>query len=149
MNLKIEPITPRNRADVLALSVAPGQRGFIEPTAQCLLEAERLSLWRPVGIYDGDLPVGFAMYGLFPDEGEDGRVWLDRLLIDRRYQGRHYGEGALLLLLERLSAEYGRATVYLSLYPDNHLARKLYLRHGFAFNGESDEHGELVMVKRL
>ena len=146
MNLTIRPVTSENRREVLALSVQETQKGFIETTAQCLEEADSLPLWRPVGLYDGELLVGFAMYGFWKYEGRDGRVWLDRLLIDRRYQGRGYGKAALQTLLARIRREYDRPAVYLSLYAENAVAARLYERFGFRYNGELDQHGERVMV---
>lgn len=89
------------------------------------------------------------MYGLFQEEGACGRVWLDRFLIDERYQGRHYGEAALRAILARLSAEYARDEVFLSVVDGNDIAFTLYQNHGFALNGELDINGERVMIKKL
>lgn len=86
--LAIRPVTAERLPAVLALRVAPGQEGFIETTAQCLAEAAEEPTWRPVALCDGGQVVGFAMYGRFRNRR---RVWLDRLLIDRAYQGRGYG----------------------------------------------------------
>ena len=72
-------------------------------------EADELELWRPVGIYDSDTLIGFAMYGYFP-EPAPGQLWLDRLLIDKRYQGKGYGKQAVLSLLDRLHTEYQSGT---------------------------------------
>lgn len=148
MDLQIVPVTPERAAALLALSVFKAQQHFIEPVRACLDETAALPLWRPVGIYDGTQPVGFAMYGYFSDEGRGGRAWLDRLLIDSRFQGRGYGTAALRLLLRRLREEYGCKEIYLSLYADNRRAYDLYYRHGFRLNGERDTGGELVMVRR-
>ena len=89
MKLHLEPVTAQNREEILRLGVLPGQKGYIETVAQCMEEAGEYGGWRPVGIYDGDLPVGFSMYGFFREEyPPEGRLWLDRLLIDARFQGR-------------------------------------------------------------
>ena len=140
----ILPIDDRNRRKAQALRVVKGQEGYIETTRQCLSEADSLKLWRPVGIYDGQTLIGFAMYGKWDSEG--GRVWLDRFLIDRRYQGKGYGKAALKLLIARLMAEYGCGEIYLSLYEDNLGALRLYTDFGFLPNGETDINGETVMV---
>ena len=142
MSLSIRAADRGNRAALEALRVAPGQEGYIETVAQCLREADGLALWRPLGLYDGETPVGFAMVGRFP-----GEVWLDRLLIEGRYQGRGLGGEALVLLLRYLREQYGPGPVYLSLYPENTAALALYEKHGFRLNGERDIHGELVMVR--
>lgn len=143
MCIRIVPVTQRDREKVLALSVSREQQGFIETTAQCLKEAEELSLWRPVGLWEGEELVGFAMYGRW----EDGRVWLDRFLIDHCFQGKGLGSRALDALLEQIPREYGCRELYLSVFAGNQQAEQMYRARGFAPNGERDTGGETVMVK--
>lgn len=148
LELHFEPVTETNRETVLKLGILPGQKPYIETVAQCLSEADENEIWRPVGIYHGDLLVGFAMYGFFLEEyPPEGRLWLDRLLIDARYQGRGYGREALIGLLERLSREYPGRDVYLSVIKGNDVAVHLYEQFGFRFIGEKDIHGEDVMAR--
>ena len=101
MKIRLEPVTVASRAAVERVEPAPGQGGGVESVAECLAEADRRRCWRPVGVYDGDALIGFAMYGFFWEYLPFGRLWLDRLLIDRRFQGRGYGRAALAALLER------------------------------------------------
>lgn len=149
MELKIEPVSAKNRKSVLALTAAPGQEGFVETPAACLREARRLRLWRPVAILAEQTVIGFAMYGFFPREGAHGRVWLDRLLIGGGQQGKGYGMAAIGLLIDRLRREYGCGEVFLSCYPQNTAAMRLYQKLGFAPNGEKDINGEDVLVLTL
>lgn len=148
MMLHFEPVTPQNRAAVTKLAVSAGQTGYIESVADCLREADACSRWRPLAIYQDARLIGFAMYGFFwwpylPL----GRLWMDRLLIDARFQGRGYGAAALKGLLERLEKEYPRRRkIYLSVVPGNETALALYSRFGFHLTGEKDTHGEDVMV---
>lgn len=146
MNLHFEPVNPSNRSGVETLQVLPEQAGFIESVRECLSEADEFQEWRPVGIYDGDLLVGFAMYGYFSEPHGEGRVWLDRILIDGRHQKKGYGKAAVLALLKRLGLEYGKKQIYLSVYDNNGAAISLYQRLGFHFNGEYDTKGEKIMV---
>ena len=106
MKIRLEPVTVASRAAVERLETAPGQEGFVESVAECLAEADRRRCWRPVGVYDGDALIGFAMYGFFWEYLPFGRLWLDRLLIDRRFQGRGYGRAALAALLETAQTRY-------------------------------------------
>lgn len=146
MNLHFEPVTEHNRAAITALCTAPGQEGYVETVAQCLTEADQTACWRPVGIYDGSTLIGFAMYGFFWQYLPFGRLWLDRLLIDARYQGQGYGKAAFAGLLERLRQEYPRQRrIYLSVIAENTVAIALYRQFGFQFTGELDTHGEWVM----
>lgn len=150
MNPNIKPVTKENRKDVLALTLAPGQERFLEPIQQCLSEADRRKNWRPVGIYDGDTLIGFAMYGYFRLEYFPlGKLWLDRFMIDQNYQGRGYGKTALKALIARLKSEYRCTKIYLSIIPGNHTAAKLYTQFGFQFNGKKDINGEQIMVLNL
>lgn len=144
MKLNFQPAGPANRGDLEALRPFPEQAGFIESVRDCLAEADDDTRWRPVGVYDDQTLVGFAMYGCFAEP--EGRVWLDRLLIDRAYQGGGYGGAAVVALLERLRREYGPQTIYLSVYGENRGAIRLYEKAGFSFNGELDAKGERVMV---
>lgn len=149
MKIRFIPVNSQNRQQVQALTVAPSQAGFIETTAQCMEEADQCPQWRPVGIYDGEQLVGFAMYGLWKQEGEGGRVWLDRFMIDERYQGMGYGRAALPAILEKIRQEYGRNEIFLSLYEENRRAMHLYEQAGFHLTGETDPHGEKLMVTEM
>ena len=145
MELRFVPVDERNRKQVEALRVARGQENFIETVEDCLREASEFSCWRPVGIYDGETLIGFAMYCRWNDDPKE-RVWLDRFLIAGEYQGRGYGKACISLLLRRLREEYGCDTVYLSVIPGNGRAEQLYESFGFRYNGELDLHGERVMA---
>ena len=147
--LRIEPITEQNRTEAESLHIASAQTGFIESVVDCLKEADKKKCWRPVGIYAGNTMVGFAMYGVFWMYFPFGRVWLDRLMIDERYQGRGYGKTALRKLLNRLQNEYKRNKIYLSVYKENRVAIQMYEKAGFRFTRGKDIHGELVMSVKL
>lgn len=143
--LHFVPVNISNREEIELWTVFPEQSGFIESVGECLQEADQLELWRPVGIYDGDMLIGFAMYGYFP-EPAPGQLWWGRLLIDKKYQGKGYGKQAVLALLDRLRTEYSTDTVYLSVYRNNPRAIHLYEQIGFRFSGEYDTKGESIMV---
>ena len=144
-NLHFELVNNRNRREIKELKIRSTQEHFIESVEKCLEEADELAIWCPVGIYDGDTLVGFAMYGYF-SEPAPGQLWLDRLLIDKKYQGKGYGKQAVLALLDKLHAEYPSDVIYLSVYPNNMPAIQLYQTVGFHFNGEQDKNGESIMV---
>lgn len=148
-DVELRAVNDTNREAVLALRVRPGQEGYIETTAQCLKDAADCPHYRPLALYHGGNLVGFAMVGLFPREGDGGRLWLDRLLLDARWQGQGLGRKALATLIAFLLDEYGPQDLYLSIYKDNEHALRLYEQFGFAMNGELDAHGEKVMVRRL
>lgn len=146
MNLCLKEVTIENWRAISLLSVFESQQTLIESNAFCLAESKFVQRWRPVGIYDDKELIGFAMYAYFEDED---RVWLDRFMIDRNYQGKGYGKYALKLLIKHIVVEYQCKKIYLSIFKNNPIAQGLYEKLGFQFNGELDTGGELVMVLNL
>lgn len=147
MNYEICEIDEKNSKDVLELRVSEAQRGYIESLEVCLKDAEDWPEFRPVGLYvDGRL-VGFAMYGALLDSGGGRNLWLDRLLIDERFQRRGYGRRFTELLIERMLSEYGEQPIYLSVYGENNGAICLYENLGFEFIHEYDSDGEMIFRK--
>ena len=145
MNLKFKNIDSYNYNEVINLKVKESQECFIETVSECLDEAKELSLWRPVGRYDNNEIIGFAMYGLWKNEGSSGRVWLDRFMIGENFQGNGYGKVSLQSIINKIAKEYKCSEIYLSIYENNTVAIDLYKKFGFEFNGELDRNGELVM----
>lgn len=141
MPLRFVPITRKTGERWRTSNSSRNSVPILKVSRECLAEAEQTREWRTVGIYDGPTVVGFAMYGCFAQPEPEGQLWLDRLLIDRAYQGRGYGAGAVAALLERLPKEYGKDRVFLSVYDDNQGAIRLYEKLGFAFNGELAHQG--------
>ena len=148
MALHFEKVDNSNRKKVESLSVRPFQINFIESVTECMEEADMYSAWHPVAIYDDANLVGFSMYGCFTEEKWGKRVWLDRLLIDQKYQGKGYGKKSIEILSRQLFDEYDTEQIYLSVYDDNPVAIRLYEKAGFEFNGELDTKGEKIMVLR-
>lgn len=77
MNLKFKNIDSYNYNEAINLKVKEIKEGFIETVSECLDEAKELSLWRPVGIYDNNRIIGFAMYVLWMKA-----AWVGSGLID-------------------------------------------------------------------
>lgn len=143
--LNLIEVNAQNEDVILQLKVKQTQLGYIETVKQCLDEAKCDERWFPIGIYDNDNVVGFAMIGefLYPD---GMRTWMDRFLIDEHYQGKGYGKKALIDVLNLCITLYKHDEIYLSIYEENEVAYKLYSKIGFVKNGEIDEHGEKVMI---
>ncbi len=146
MELSLIPVDDTNIEVMKRLSIRADQQGMVESVEECYEEAKRFSLWHPVGIADRGTLIGFAMFGLWIDEGEDGRVWLDRFFIDEQSQGKGYAKPVLNYLIEEIKRMYGYPCLYLSVYANNQRAIDIYRSLGFVFNGELDIHGERVMI---
>ncbi|MCG7344925.1 GNAT family N-acetyltransferase [Sporosarcina sp. ACRSL] len=147
MKWDIRKVTDDNKKEILSLRVAEEQRHFIETTEECLSEAEQWEEFRPVGLYVDGALVGFAMYGHLGDGKGGGNLWIDRMLIDADFQGKGYGSYFMELLIQRVLDEYGEQPIYLSVYPENTAAIRMYEKLGFVFIGEYDSKGEQIMQK--
>ncbi|KEI98048.1 GNAT family N-acetyltransferase [Clostridium botulinum] len=143
MNLHLEEVTIKNWRSIVALKVNENQQNFIEGNAYSLAEWKFAPDFHPKAIYDNNKLIGFAMYGYFEKKT---RLWLDRFMIDYKYQNKGYGKSSLELLISVMINEYKCNKIYLSTFKDNIGAIKLYEKFGFEFNGEFDENGELIMV---
>ena len=147
MNYKIVEVTESNRDAILNLRMSDEQQALIESPADCLKDAEEYPEFRPVGLYVDEQLVGFAMYGALSDSAGGRNVWMDRLLIDERFQRQGYGRRFTELLLERMVSEYGEQPIYLSVFEENTGAIRLYEELGFRFIHEYDSDGELIFQK--
>ena len=142
-------VDAHNVWELLELQVHPEQEAFVASNTESIVEAYTTlaagGTALPFGIYAGNQPVGFVMfgYGAIPDDEDeppvaDGNYCLWRLMIDRRFQGRGYGKAALEAALRYLAgvpcgpAEY----IWLSYEPANQQARALYRSMGFTENGQ-------------
>jgi diamine N-acetyltransferase len=89
--------------------------------------------------------VGFVMYGLEP---EDGKLsWtINRLMTDKKHQGKGYARAAMYRLLDLMRAERPDIPdVYISFVPDNDAARNLYTSLGFCEVGMTEDGEEVLM----
>lgn len=159
--LRLEKVNGKNVWDILKLSVAENQKDFVASNDISIIEAYTSITGNghafPFGIFDDDTPVGFLMIGYDTDDyWEDapeiakGSYNLWRFMIDKKYQRRGYGKGALQLALDFIRTfPCGKAEhCWLSYEPDNLTAKKLYHSFGFAETGDTDGN-ELIAVLKL
>lgn len=93
-------------------------------------------------IYYGETVVGFAMYGSF---GPNRDTWIDRIIIDQKYQGQGLGRKAMEGLIELVSKEYNVDVLYLSIVEENEVAYQLYTSLAFEYMADEEEpNGELI-----
>lgn len=145
MEINFIPVNETNIQKARRLRIAKEQHGMVETVDECYAEARQTRVWRPVILEADGQWIGFAMYGLWEDEGESGRVWLDRFFIDERYQGKGFAKRILPILIRHITEQYACKVIYLSVYSNNEPAIHLYKKLGFRWNGETDIHGEKVM----
>lgn len=134
-------IDKTNELKVRNIKLMAGQERFIETVDECLKEAEAVPEWQPVAIYSDDEVIGFAMYGSF---GPNKDTWIDRIMIDGKYQGRGLGRIAMEKLIDIVSKRYGVPAIYLSIIEENIAAYRFYKSIGFEYMNERDPNGELI-----
>ena len=130
-----------NFAKVLRLEVAEDQQDFVTSNAFSLSQAYVMPECRPLAIYNGMSPVGFAMYALDRDENE---YWIYRLMLDKSQQRKGFGREAMKLLIAQIKKEAPeRRAIYISFEPHNEGAKRLYTSLGFVPDGREVD-GETV-----
>jgi histidinol dehydrogenase len=147
--LSVRNVTSDNVDALMALEVAPGQRQFVAPVVRSLAQAAYEPAGRPLGLYAGDVPVGFLLlYDARLDKekpAEQLYVW--RLMIDARYQRQGLGAQAMAWVVDE-ARRMGLPEVGLShVMKDGH-AGPFYRQLGFDYTGEIDE-GEHKMLLKL
>ena len=142
--IELREIDKNNWLEAIGLEVYLEQKDFVAPNAVSLAEAyvqpDGLGL-QPLAIYlDGTL-IGFAMYGRHPER--ERAQWIQRFMIDQRYQGQGHGKAAMRLLIELLRSKDDCQEIGLCVNPDNAAALGFYRSFGFVDTGRVHE-GELI-----
>lgn len=138
--ITLREVDSKNWYKLAKLKVAESQRSFVAQNAISLAQAKYEEGCTPLGIYFGEEPVGFLMYGHVDDGDEE---WIIRLMVDERFQSRGYGRKAMEQLIERMRGEAGDKDIFLSFEPENDRGRKLYESMGFVPDGRVVD-GEIV-----
>lgn len=139
--IRFVPITEDNMDDAIAISVRPDQEEVIAPVVYSLAQCYVLSdILTPFLIMNDDLPVGFILFLIDPEEDQ---YEICRLMVDQKQQKKGYGREALLLAIRYL-AEAGAKKIELSYQTNNYGVGKLYESVGFHYTGVIDD-GEVMM----
>ncbi len=139
--ISLREVTSDNLSAILKLKVKPEQEQFVASNAVSIAQAhfEEKAWFR--AIYAGETPVGFVM---LYDDPEKTDYFLWRFMIDQSYQGRHFGERALKLLIDHVRAEPGATELLVSYVPAAGSPEPFYRAAGFVDTGEISD-GEVVM----
>ena len=139
---EIRPVTKENWRSLASLQVGEAQKEFVAPNvysiAQSQFGIDYQGHWdlQPFGIFDGNEPVGFLMFG-YNFEHPNYQAFIIRLMVDERFQGKGFGRFGVEKMLEIFRAESRAKAVGISYEPENAVARKLYASCGFAETGET------------
>ncbi len=137
--ITLKKIDESNFIDCFNLQLGEGQDKFVSHPVRSLAQAYvYYSQCTPFGVYAGDKMVGYVMV-IYDYDEQVYNIW--HLMIDRAFQGRGYGRGAMHSALKYISSKpFGSSdTVLITCDPENKAAMGLYRSLGFAETGESDE----------
>ena len=150
---EIYPVTRENWLALIKLQVREDQRHFVASNVFSIAQAQfgddYEGHWElhPFGIYEGDDPVGFLMYGHNFDHPQY-QVFILRLMVDEKFQGKGYGRSGMEKLLKLLRSDERIQSVGISYEPENAAARQLYASLGFVETGRMLE-GEAEALLKL
>ena len=149
---EIRPVTKKNWQSLIKLKVREDQTGFVASNLYSIAQAqfgdEYEGHWDlyPFGIYDGEVPVGFLMYGLNFNHPKQ-QAFIQRLMVDEKFQGKGYGRFAMQKIIEIFREDERIQEVGISYEPHNEDARKLYASVGFVETGEMVEEEVIAVLK--
>ncbi|MBU5439141.1 GNAT family N-acetyltransferase [Tissierella sp. MSJ-40] len=144
MKLIFKIVDKENWEECVDLRVSEEQKDYVASNWYSILQSKFEEELYPLCIYDGEVMVGFLMYGLDPDTK---RIEMSRLMIDQKLQGKGYGKMAVLKLLDLIREKYGKIKFYTSIEPKNIVAEKLYESLGFKKTGEIMWDEEVMVIQ--
>lgn len=144
------------------MEVFDNQKSFVATNNSSIIEAyiaitENNDVFT-FGIYKDDTPIGFLMIGFDVNSDDEGapkiiakgnyNIW--RLMIDKKFQGKGFGNIAMDLALEFINTFPSGTAKYcwLSYESYNEVARQLYKSVGFVETDEKDGE-EIVAILEL
>ena len=117
---------------------------FIASNAYSIIQATYETGWNLRAINEDGTIIGFVMYGFCE---EDRFYELCRFMIDRRFQGKGYGQKALTLILDEMKEKCPHDEIFLTVDPADAKAKHIYEKFGFVFTGRMIEEEEVYRKK--
>lgn len=131
-------VTMENFEAVINLKLKDEQVGFLENNLYSLAESKVNKSLIPRGVYHDEELVGFILY--YFHEGEPDYVYLKRLMIDAKMQGKGLGRETMMAAIDIFKEEFPSiGCVELMHYLDNETGESLYESLGFKSTGEIRE----------
>ncbi|MDX2248904.1 MAG: GNAT family N-acetyltransferase [Bacteroidia bacterium] len=121
----IIPLDRYNWELCLDIQMEPDQEQFIPSVIYSIAQAKFEDL-HPYGILYGSKIVGFLMYGSF-----GGICWINRIIIDKEYQGQGIGKSAIRELLMLLRGKIACREIRTSYSAENYVADHFFRSLGF------------------
>lgn len=125
MSIKLKNVSKNNVWDIVELY--PGAKGqkYVADNSHTLIEALfNKKLHNVKAIYSDDKIIGLVYF-----THNNKNIWINRFMIDHKYQGKGYGSKAFNKILNYIKSKYKPSNIYIS--SSNNIALKLYQKFGF------------------
>lgn len=129
----LKEITKETWSECMNLALRLEQGGLVAPNSYLLPESKAEPTFVQLGIHYGEDIVGYAMYGVDPD---DGKYWIFRMMIDEKHQRRGFAKAALAGIIQRLKALPDCNEIYVGYRPENFAAAAMYGGFNFVRTGQ-------------
>ena len=130
--IELKEITEENFWNIISLKVGKDQN-FVASNAISIAQSKIFPSMIPLAIYNAQIPVGFLMYGIDPD---DNNYWIIRLMVDEKHQKNGYGRMAMETIIEKIKEDKNHKKIVLSTNPENKVGIKFYKKLGFISTGK-------------
>ncbi len=125
-NIKLKSITKKNFWDIVLLNQGEDGKKYVADNSYTLLEAMFDNKLKYVkGIYIGKTPIGLIYYNPLSKK----KMFINRYMIDEKYQGKGFGKKAFELSLKYYTKKYSPKVLQIS--SKNKIALDLYKKFGF------------------
>lgn len=141
----LEPVTVTNWKACIALELAHGQEKFLPSNLYSIAESQFYEQSRSAAVYNEEnLLVGYALFGrdIFTNKWK-----IFRIMIDKSYQCKGYGERAMKEIIEQISKETDGNEILICYQDANEVARRLYAKLGFVERGIDTEGKVTALLK--
>ncbi len=133
VDVELKEVTKESWPEVMNLAFKLEQGGLVAPNFYRVREFKAEPTFVQLAIFHEENVVGFAMYGLDPD---DGKYWVYRLMIDVDQQRKGFGKAALIKLIDMMSELPDCDEIFVGYRPENFVAHALYMSAGFKRTGQ-------------
>jgi len=136
MTIRLQDVDESNWRDCSDLQLAEEEREFISSNVYVIAEWKFETESALKAIYSDTELVGMLAYYLH--DGEHGYFyWLYHLMIQKRYQGKGYGEAAVRLAVKEMN-QLGATEIRTMYMPGNIRSQNLFKKLGFDEIGTLD-----------
>lgn len=136
MTIRLQDVNDSNWRDCANLQLTKEEKAFLSSNVHAIAEWKFETQSVLKAIYSDSGLIGMLAYYLH--DGKYGYFyWLYHLMIQKKYQGKGYGEAAVKLAVEEMR-ELGAKEIRTMYMPGNIRAQNLYKKLGFEENETLD-----------